>query len=80
MEVTKRFALSLKENVAQVGGFKFIVDEDKIAEATKFPQIGEFWFKGGKFNKRKCLSLLLPLPDNAKLKIGVSVKFLKPEW
>ena len=27
-EVTKLFALSLKENVAQTGGFKFIVDED----------------------------------------------------
>ena len=27
-EVTKLFALSLKENVAQIGGFKFIVDED----------------------------------------------------
>ena len=24
--------------------------------------------------------MLLPLPDNTKLKIGVSVKFLKPEW
>ena len=79
-EVTKLFSLNLKENVAQIGGFKFIVDDDKIAEATKLPQIGERWFKGGKVNKKKCLSLLLPLPDNAKLKIGVSVKFLKPEW
>ena len=34
-EVTKMFALSLKENIAQIGGFKFIVDEDKIAEETK---------------------------------------------
>ena len=41
VEVTKRFALSLKENVAQVGDFKFIIDEDKIAEATKLPQTGE---------------------------------------
>ena len=31
-------------------------------------------------DKKKCQSLLLPLPANAKLKIGVSVKFLKPEW
>ena len=31
MEVTKLFALSLKENVAQIGDFKFIIDEDKIA-------------------------------------------------
>ena len=79
-EVTKLFALNLKENVAQIGGFKFIINEDKIAEATKLPQIGDRWFKGGKVNKKKCLSLLLPLPDNAKLKIWVSVKFLKPEW
>ena len=40
-EVTKLFALNLKENIAQIEGFKFIVDEDKIAEATKLPQIGE---------------------------------------
>ena len=40
-EVTKLFALSLKENVAQIGDFKFIIDEDKIAEATKLPQTGE---------------------------------------
>ena len=78
--MTKLFSLNLKENVAQIGGFRFIVDEDKITEATKLPQIGERWFKGGKVNKKKCLSLLLPLPDNAKLKIGVSVRFLKPEW
>ena len=41
VEVTKQFALSLKENVAQVGDFKFIIDEDKIAEATKLPQTRE---------------------------------------
>ena len=59
-EVTKLFALSLKENVAQIGDFQFIIDEDKIAEATKLPQTGERWFKGGKVNKKKCQSLLLP--------------------
>ena len=37
IEVTRQFALSLKENVAQIGGFKFIIDEDKIVEATKLP-------------------------------------------
>ena len=40
MEVTKLFALSLKENVAQIEDFKFIIDKDKIAEATKLPQTG----------------------------------------
>ena len=79
-EVTKLFSLNLKEDVVQIGGFKFIINEDKIAEATKLPQVGERWFKGSKVNKKKCLSLLFSLPDNAKLKIGVSVKFLKPEW
>ena len=39
--VTKHFSLSLKENVAQIGDFRFIIDEDKIAEATKLPQTGE---------------------------------------
>ena len=77
-EVTKLFALSLKENVSQIGGFKFIIDKDKIVEATRLPQTGECWFKGGKVNKKKCQSLLLPLPASAKLKIGVLVKFLKP--
>ena len=79
-EVTKQFAMSLRENVAQIGGFKFIIDEDKNAEATKLPQTGERWFKGGKVDKKRCRSLLLPLPANAKLKVGVLVKFLKPEW
>ena len=45
-EVTKQFSMSLKENVAQIGGFKFIIDEDKIAEATKLRQTRESWFKG----------------------------------
>ena len=80
MEVTKLFALSLKENVSQIGDFKFIIDEDKIAEATNRPQTGEQWFKGGKVNKNKCQSLLFPFPASTKLKIGVLVKFLKPEW
>ena len=80
VEVTKQFALSLKENVAQIGDFRFIIDEEKFAEATKLPQNGERWFKGGKVNKKKCQSLPLPLPATAKLKIGVSVRFLKLEW
>ena len=70
----------LRENVAQIRDFKFIINEDKIAEATKLPQTGEHWFKGGKVDKKRCRSLLLPLLANAKMKIGVSVKFLKPEW
>ena len=78
-EVTKLFAMNLKDDVVQIGSFKFIFNEEKIAEATKLPQVGERWFKGSKVNKKKCLSLLLPLPDNTKLKIGVPVKFLKPE-
>ena len=80
MEVTKHFALSFKENVAQIGDVKFTINEDKIAEAMKLPQTGERWFKGGKVNKKKFRSLLLPLPANAKLKIGVSIIFLKLEW
>ena len=71
--------MSLRENVAQIGGFKFIIDEDKIAKVTNHPRIGERCFKGGKVDKKWCRSLLLPLPANAKLKIGVSVKFLKPK-
>ena len=79
-KVTRQIALSLKENVAQIRGFQFIIDEDKIVEATKLPQTRECWFKGGKVNKKRCRSLILPLPTNAKLKVGVSVKLLKAEW
>ena len=78
--MTKQFALSLKVNVAQIRDFQFIIDKDKITEAMKLPQTGERCFKGGKVNKKKCQSLLLPLPASAKLKIGVSVRFVKPEW
>ena len=53
---------------------------DKIAKATKLPQVGERWFKGTMVNKKKFLALLMPLPDNTKLKIGVPMKFLKLEW
>ena len=53
VEVTKQFSMSFKENVAQIGDFKFIIDEDKITEATKLPQTGERRFKGGKLNKKK---------------------------
>ena len=45
-EVKKQITMSLGENVAQIGGFKFIIDEDKIVEATKLPQTRERWFKG----------------------------------
>ena len=79
-EITRQFALSLKGNVAQIGGFQFIIDEDKIPEAIKLPHTGECWFKGGRVDKKGCKSFLLPLPTNAKLKFWVSVKFLKPKW
>ena len=79
-KLLKQFAMSLRENVAQIGGFKVIIDKDKIVEAIKIPQTREHWFKGGKVDKKRCRPLLLPLPTNAKLKIGVLVRFLKPEW
>lgn len=79
-EITRQFTFSLKEDVAQVGGFHITVNENKIAEATGLPQIGEHWFKGEKVNKVKCMSLLLPLPAGSNLTNGVSVKYLEPEW
>ena len=77
-EVTKMFSMNLKDDRVQIGGFDFVINEDKIAAVTQLPQVGERWFKGSKVNKKRCLSLLLPLPDNTKLNIGVPVKFLKP--
>ena len=74
------FAMNLEDGVVQIGVFEVIINEDKIAEATQLLQVGERCFKGSKVNKKRCLSLLLPLLGNTKLKIGVPVYFLKPEW
>ena len=79
-EITKMFAISFEDDRVRIGGFEFVINEDKIAEATKLPQVGECWFKGMIVNKKKCMALLLPLPDKVKLRTGVPVKFLKPEW
>ena len=46
--------MSLKDDVAQVGDFQLILNEDMIAKDTKLPQIGECWFKGQKVNNKKC--------------------------
>ena len=80
VEITKLFAMNFNDDRVQIGGFEFIINEDTIAEATKLPQVGERCFKGPMVNKKKCLALLIPLPDDMKLKIGIPVKFLKPEW
>ena len=80
VEITKMFAMSFEDDRVQIGGFEFVINEDKIAEATNLPQVGERWFKGTMVNKKKCLALLMPLPDKTKLRIGVPVKFLKTEW
>ena len=72
--------MSLKDDVAQVGDFQLILNEDMIAKATKIPQIGKCWFKGQKVNKKKCEMFLLPLPEGLDIGRGVSIKFLKPQW
>ena len=48
VEITRQFAMSLKDDVAQVGDFQLILNKDMIAKASKLPQIGEHWFKGQK--------------------------------
>ena len=78
VEITKLFTMNFEDDRVQIGGFELVINEDKIAEATKLPQVGERWFKGTMVNKKKCLALLMPLPDDAKLKIGIPDKFLKP--
>ena len=79
-EVTKIFSMNLKDDIVQIGGFEFVINEDKIAAATQLPQVGERWFKGSKVNKKRCLSLLLPLLEDTKLKVGFPVRILNPEW
>ena len=66
-EITKMFAMNYEDDRVQIGGFEFVINEEKIAQATKLPQVGERWFKGIVVNKKKCLALLMPLPDNMKL-------------
>ena len=68
----------LKNDVAQVGNFQLVLNEDMIAKATKLPQTGECSFKGERVNKKKCELFLLPLPKGLYLKSGISVKFYKP--
>ena len=53
-EVTKLFSMNLKDDVVQIRGFKFVINEDKIVEATKLLQVGECWFKGSRVNKKRC--------------------------
>ena len=50
--ITRQFALSFKNDAAQIGDFRLVLNEDIIVEATKFPQIGECWFKGQRVNKK----------------------------
>ena len=71
--------MSLKDDVAQIGDFQLVLNEDMIAKATKLPQVGEHWFKGQKVNKKRCEMFLLPLPKGSDLGRGISVKFLKPQ-
>ena len=80
VEITRQFPMSLKDDVAQVGDFQLILNEDMIPKATKLPQIGEHWFKGQKVKKKKCEMFLLPLPKDLDVGRGISVKFMKPQW
>ena len=68
--ITRQLSLSLKNNAAQIGDFQLVLNEDIIVEATKFPQVGERWFKGQKVNKKKCEMFLLPLPEGSDLGRG----------
>ena len=52
-EITKIFAMNFEDDRVQIGGFEFVINEDKIAQATKLPQVGERWFKGTVVNKKK---------------------------
>ena len=41
VEITKIFTMNFEDDRVQIGGFEFVVNEDKIAEAAKLPQVGE---------------------------------------
>lgn len=80
IEVTRRFSLSLKGRVAQIGDLQLVLSEDFIAQATELPRTGEKWFKKGKVNKTKWKQFLLPLPGDFDDTFGFPVKLLKPQW
>ena len=79
-EVTRRFVLSLKENLAQIGDLTMVISEGFIAKVTQLPQTREKWFKRGEIDKAKWKKFLLPLPANYDDKFEFSKKFLKPQW
>ena len=72
--------MSLNNDVAQVGSFQLVLNEDIISKATKLPQTSECWFKGQRVNRKQCELSLLPLRECSYLKNCVSVNFLKPRW
>ena len=52
VELTRKFSILFKENVSQVGNICLVISKDFIVKATKFPQIGDRWFKwGGSINR-----------------------------
>ena len=76
-EVTRRFTLSLKDNVAQIRDLTLIISKGFVSKATKLPQTGERCFKIGEIDKAKWKQFLLPLPANFDDKFGFPTKFLK---
>ena len=79
IEVTYRFSLSLRENIAQIRDLRLVIYEDFVAKATKLPQTTEKWFKRGEINKTKWKQFLLPLPADFDDKFGFPTKYLKPQ-
>lgn len=80
MEVTRRFSLSLRENVAQIGNVRLDISESFIAKAKKLLQKGERWFNKKEINREKWKHFLLPLPEGFDDKHGYPIKYLKPQW
>ena len=75
-EVTRRFTLYLKGNVAQVGNLQLEISKDFIAKATGLPQKGECWFKKKEINRDKWRHFLLTLLEGFEDKFGYPVKYL----
>ena len=76
-KVTLTFALSLKDNIAQVGDVTLVLSDGFLSRAHQLPQVGEILFNKGEVNKAKWKQFLLPWPTDYNGKFGYSVKFLK---
>ena len=79
-EVTRVFAVSLRDYQVEVGDLCFRVDERSVAHATGLPLTGQKWFKYQRMEITEWHSLLKNPTQEVSFRIGVSRKYFRKEW